>query len=474
MKLQPHPDRLFPADPTTRDIARQLHDTIKDEPIISPHGHVPPEWIAEDTPFKDPTSLLITPDHYVNRMLHNHGISLSKLGVGQEDFSEEDSRNAFRLLFKHWWLYRGTPVKYWMENELYDYFDIRVRPSEETADEIYDAIAEKLDEPEFRPRALFKRFPLAFLATTDDPVDDLRYHKQIKDDPDFDGEVRPTFRPDKYLEPAREDWPQLMKDLSEASGVDTTTWAGFNEAMANRRAYFKENGAISTDHSHRDPGTARLSDADAERIYKDALAGKVSQEDADALRRSMMYEQIRMATEDGLVMTLHPAVYRNHHTPTFEKYGADVGTDIPLKAEFANNLQPALADFGASENLHLIPFTMDETVYSRELAPLAGFYPSVFIGVPWWFIDAPDAIARFRSAITETAGFTRTSGFIDDTRAFLSIPARHDVARRVDSGYVARLVAEHRLDMDEAVEAIYELTVKNPIRAFKLGDVLGK
>ena len=315
---------------------------------------------------------------------------------------------------------------------------------------------------------------LPYLQATDDPVDDLRYHKQIKDDPDFDGEVRPTFRPDKYLEPAREDWPQLMKDLSEASGVDTTTWAGFNEAMANRRAYFKENGAISTDHSHRDPGTARLSDADAERIYKDALAGKVSQEDADALRRSMMYEQIRMATEDGLVMTLHPAVYSNHHTPTFEKYGADVGTDIPLKAEFANNLQPALADFGASENLHLIPFTMDETVYSRELAPLAGFYPSVFIGVPWWFIDAPDAIARFRSAITETAGFTRTSGFIDDTRAFLSIPARHDVARRVDSGYVARLVAEHRLDMDEAVEAIYELTVKNPIRVFKLGDVLGK
>ncbi|MDP9806468.1 glucuronate isomerase [Trueperella bonasi] len=474
MKLQPHPDRLFPADPTTRDIARQLHDTIKDEPIISPHGHVPPEWLAEDIPFKDPTSLLITPDHYVNRMLHNHGIPLSSLGVGQTEFSEEDSRRAFWLLFKHWWLYRGTPVKYWMENELYDYFDIRVRPSEETADEIYDAIAEKLEKPEFRPRALYKRFPLAFLATTDDPVDDLRHHKKLAEDPDWDGEVRPTFRPDKYLEPAREDWPQLMQDLSDVSGIDTSTWAGFNEAMENRRAFFKENGAISTDHSHRDPGTARLSDADAERIYKEALAGKVSQEDADALRRSMMYEQVRMASEDGLVMTLHPAVYRNHHTPTFEKYGADVGTDIPLKTEFTENLQPALADFGTSENLHIIPFTMDETVYSRELAPLAGFYPSVFIGVPWWFIDAPEAMARFRGAITETAGFTRTSGFIDDTRAFLSIPARHDVARRVDSGYIAKLVAEHRLEMDEAVEAIHELTVNNPIRAFKLGDILNK
>ncbi|MFY9263525.1 MAG: glucuronate isomerase [Actinomycetaceae bacterium] len=472
MKLQPHPDRLFPTDPKVREITRELYKSIEDEPIISPHGHVPPEWIADDIPFTDPTSLLITPDHYVNRMLHSNGVDLADLGVGQKDFSEEQSRKAFRILCENWWLYRGTPVKYWMENELYRFFDIRVRPSAETADEIYDAIAEKLTTPEFRPRALYKSFPMSFLATTDDPVDDLRYHKKIREDDTFDGIVVPTFRPDKYLEPCREDWPSLLKDLSEASGVDTTTFAGFNEAMENRRAYFKENGAISTDHSHRDPGTARLSDDAAERIYQLALVGKASPEECDALRRSFMYEQVRMASEDGLVMTLHPAVYRNHHTPTFNKFGADVGCDIPLKTEFVDNLQPALADFGASENLQMIAFTMDESVYSRELAPLAGFYKSFFIGVPWWFIDAPEAMARFRGSITETAGFTRTSGFIDDTRAFLSIPARHDVARRIDSGYVAKLVAEHRLDMDEAFEAIRELVVGNPIRAFKLDGLL--
>ncbi|QOR47843.1 glucuronate isomerase [Trueperella pecoris] len=472
MNLEPHPDRLFPSDPTTRDIARKLYSLVKDEPIISPHGHVPPQWIAEDTPFTDPTSLLITPDHYVNRMLHSHGVQLSELGVGQTEFTEEQSRAAFRILCSNWWLYRGTPVKYWMENELYDYFGVRVRPSAETADEIYDQIADCLQCPEYRPRALYKRFNLAFLATTDDPCDTLEHHKAIREDESFDGVVVPTFRPDKYLEPGREGWAELMGNLSEASGIDTTTWAGFNAAMENRRAYFKAAGAISTDHSHRDPGTARLSDVDAERLYKDALAGKISSDDADALRRSMMYEQVRMASEDGLVMTLHPGVYRNHHTPSFTKYGADVGCDIPLKTEFTDALQPALADFGDSDNLHLIPFTMDETVYSRELAPMAGFYKSVFIGVPWWFIDAPEAMARFRGSITETAGFTRTSGFIDDTRAYCSIPARHDVSRRVDSGYVAKLVAEHRLEMDEAEEAIKELVVGNPRRAFKLDGVI--
>lgn len=471
--LEPHPDRLFPAEQETRNITRELYSLIKDEPIISPHGHVPPEWLADDIPFKDPTSLLITPDHYVNRMLHANGVELSELGVGQSDFSEEQSRNAFRILCSNWWLYRGTPVKYWMENELYELFDIRVRPSAETADEIYDQILELIQQDDYKPRALYKRFNMKFLATTDDPCDDLRHHKKIKDDLDFDGIVVPTFRPDKYLEPAREDWTDLMGALSEASGVDTTTFAGFISAMENRRAYFKENGAISSDHSHRDAGTARLSDKDAERIYQEALAGRVSKNDADALRRTFMYEQVRMASEDGLTLTMHPAVWRNHHTPTFEKYGADVGCDIPLKVEFADALQPALSDFGHSPNLHLIPFTMDETVYSRELAPLAGFYESVYIGVPWWFIDAPEAMARFRGAVTETAGFTRTSGFIDDTRAYCSIPVRHDVSRRIDAGYVAKLVAEHRLDMDEAKEAIVELVANNPRRAFKLDELLG-
>lgn len=167
-------------------------------------------------------------------------------------------------------------------------------------------------------------------------------------------------------------------------------------------------------------------------------------------------------------MTIHPGVRRNHHTDTFASYGPDVGCDIPIAVEYTDSLRPLLDAYGTHPNLHLVLFTIDETVYSRELAPLAGFYPSVYVGVPWWFIDAPEAIRRFRSAVTETAGFSRTSGFIDDTRAFCSIPARHDMSRRLDAGYLSELVTEHRLPEDEAYEAIHDLVVTNPRSVFKL------
>jgi glucuronate isomerase len=463
-----HPDRLLPADPAVRPIARALYDAVKDLPIISPHGHVPPQWLADDTPFEDPTSLLITPDHYVNRMLHAHGVSLADLGVGQADFSPEQKRNAFRLLCSHWSAYRGTPVKFWFESELGEVFGLDLVPSAETADEIYDAIAEKITTPEFRPRALYHRFGIEALFTTDDPVDDLRHHRTLAADPTWTGRVAPTFRPDKYLEPATPAWNGLVDALGEAAGVDTGTYAGWVAAMENRRGYFKANGATSTDHSHRDPRVEPLAGADAERLYARARAGEITRDEGDALRRDLMFQMARMASEDGLVMTLHPAVYRNHHTPSLERYGADVGGDIPMGVEFTAAVQPMLAAFGTNPNFQVILFTIDETVYSRELAPLAGFYPSVYVGAPWWFIDAPEAMHRYRSAVTESAGFAKTSGFIDDTRAFLSIPARHDTNRRMDSGFLAKLVADHRLTMDEALETAYDLVVTNPRKAFKL------
>lgn len=458
---------MLPADPTLRPIAREIYQSVRDLPIISPHGHVPPQWLADDQPFEDPTSLLITPDHYVNRMLHANGVSLSDLGVGQATFSPEQKRNAFRILCSNWKAYRGTPVKFWFESELADIFGINVAPSAETADEIYDAIDAKIKTPEFRPRALYDRFKIEFIATTDDPCDDLAYHAQLEADPTWTGKVAPTFRPDKYLEAATPQWNSLVDRLGEVSGIDTGSYAGWIAAMENRRAFFKAHGAISTDHSHRDVRAEPISDAEAERLYQLGRSCQITSEQADVLRRHLMFQQARMASEDGLVMTIHPAVYRNHHTASFERYGADVGGDIPMAVEFTNATQPMLAAFGTSPNFQVILLTMDETVFSRELAPLAGFYPSVFIGVPWWFIDAPDAMARFRGAI-ETAGFSRTSGFIDDTRAFLSIPARHDLARRVDSGYLAKLVGEHRLTLDEALDTARDLVVANPRKAFKL------
>jgi glucuronate isomerase len=467
-ELSLHPDRLLPSETGVLSIARQLYDSVKDLPIISPHGHVPPQWLSEDIPFSNPTSLLITPDHYVNRMMHAYGVELSALGVAQGTMTEQQSRDAFRTLCSHWNIYRGTPVRYWLDDQLAGIFGIKVRPSAETADQIYDEIASSLESPEFKPRALYEKFKIEVLATTDDPCDDLVAHQLLRDDESWQGRVIPTFRPDKYLEPAQPNWNADVDRLAEVTGIDTSDYDGYIAAMENRRQYFKDNGAVSSDHSHFDARTDPLELAEAQRIYASARKGEVSEEEATGLRRHLVSEMARMACDDGLVMTLHPGVRRNHHMPTFEKYGADVGTDIPVQMEFTEALRPMLIRYGTHPNFQLVIFTLDETVFSREVAPLAGFYPSVFAGAPWWFIDAPEAIRRYRAAITESAGFGKTSGFIDDTRAFCSIPARHDMSRRLDAGFVAQLVAERRLAEDEAMDAMQDLVVTNPRRAFKL------
>ena len=466
--LDLHPDRLLPSEPGLRSIARQLYQSVANLPIISPHGHVPAQWLAEDIPFTDPTSLLITPDHYVNRKLHAQGVQLSELGVGQGPLGEADSRKAFRILCSHWGSFGGTPVRLWLDSQLADIFGVKLRPSADTADEIYDQIAECLSSADFRPRALYDRFKIEVLATTDDPCDDLSAHRFLRDDPGWHGRVIPTFRPDRYLEPGLPTWNQNVDQLAEVSGVDTGDYNGFVEAMETRRRYFKDQGAVSADHSHFDARTDPLDVRDAERIYSQARQGQVDPEQATRLRRQLISEMARMSCDDGLVMTLHPGVLRNHHFATFEKYGADVGTDIPVQMEFTQALRPMLNRYGTHPNFQLVIFTLDETVFSREIAPLAGFYPSVYAGVPWWFLDAPEAIRRYRAAITESAGFDKTSGFIDDTRAFCSIPARHDMSRRLDAGFVAQLVAEHRLAEDEALETVHDLVVTNPRRAFKL------
>jgi len=466
--LDLHPDRLLPSDPGLRELARRLYEGVAALPIISPHGHVPAAWLAHDIPFGDPTSLLITPDHYINRLLHAHGVQLSSLGVGQSGLDEEQSRSAFRTVCSHWSAYRGTPVRFWLDAQLAGIFGVKVRPSAETADQIYDQIAGCLESPSFRPRALFESFHIEVLATTDDPCDDLSAHQLLRDDPSWSGRVVPTFRPDRYLEAALPTWNADVDRLGQVSGIDTGSYDGFVEALEDRRRYFKEHGAVSSDHGHLDAGTDILETFEAERIFTSARRGDVSEAEATALRRHLTSEMARMACDDGLVMTLHPGVRRNHHQPTYQTYGADVGTDIPIRTEFTEALRPLLNRYGTHPDFRLVLFTVDETVFSTEIGPLAGFYPSVFAGAPWWFLDAPEAIRRYRAAITESAGFDKTSGFIDDTRAFCSIPARHDMSRRLDAGYLAQLVGEHRLDEDEAVESLHDLVVTIPRRAFKL------
>lgn len=464
--LRLHPDRLLPTAPEVRSIARRLYDEVRALPILSPHGHVEARLLLDDEPFADPTSLLVTPDHYVTRLLHASGVPLDRLGVGQGPMDPDSARAAWRLLCENWSVYRGTPVRYWLESALVDVFGLSLRPSAETADELYDGISAHLADPRFLPRALFDRFGIEVLATTDDPTDDLAAHAALRDDPTFTGRVVPTFRPDRYLEAGRPQWARDVLRLGVVAGVDTGTYAGWVAAMENRRAYFRSHGGVSTDHSHEDVGTEALENP--ELTYAAALSGLASPAQTTALRRHMLLEMARMATEDGLTMTLHPGVRRDHHGPTAGRFGSDTGHDLPLPGAFTDALRPLLDRFGTHPNLTLVLFTLDETVFSRELAPLAGFYPSVYVGAPWWFLDAPDAIRRWRSAVTETAGFSRTSGFIDDTRAFCSIPARHDMARRLDAGYVAGLVADHRLDEDEALETLVDLVRGRPTEVFGL------
>ncbi|ROP74487.1 glucuronate isomerase [Curtobacterium sp. PhB115] len=471
-RLAPHPDRLLPADPGARQVARTVYDAVKDAPIISPHGHVDAALIASDQPFSDPASLLITPDHYVLRLLHANGVDLAALG--RADLSGTHAappgRAIWRNLADHWDDFLGTPVRYWFETELHDVFGLTEQPSAANADAQYDHIAGLLASPAFRPRALFDTFGIEVLATTDGPADDLAAHAQLAADPTFTGRVVPTFRADAVFDPSRPDWRPVVASIGQASGIDTGTHAGLLAALRARRQYFIEHGATATDTGVLDAGSSPLSATSRERIHAEALRdpSSVSEADAAAYRHDMLYRWAEMSVEDGLVMQLHPGVIRNHHAPTLERFGPDTGHDLPAVGSFTTPLQPLLESFGTAPGFHLVLFTVDETVFSREIGPLAGFYPAVYAGAPWWFIDTPAAIGRYRSAITDSASFTKTSGFIDDTRAYCSIPARHDMARRADAAYLASLVVTHELSEEDAVRTAKRIVSDIPRATFKL------
>ncbi len=456
------PDRLLPVDPSTRAIARDLYQQVEGAPIISPHGHVPIQWLAHDERFSDPASLFVSHDHYVTRLLHASGVDLARLGVGGRDV---DPREAWRVLAEHWHLFAGTASGYWLEEELTQLLDIHEPLELGTADAIYDKITASLALPEWRPRALFDRFGIEVLATTDDPLDDLSQHASLRGL--LSGRVIPTFRPDRYLDPDSVDFTDDIARLLASEG-GPATFQGYLAALAARREHFIQHGAVSADHGVEEPFSVDLDPDDAERLFQKVLAGQGDAGDHRVFRGHMLFQMASMSVRDGLVMTVHAGVLRNHSSTTHRDFGPDTGHDIPLQVDFVRGLRPLLEAFGLNPDFHLVLFAVDESVYSRELAPLAGFYPSVYIGAPWWFLDAPDAIARFRASVTETAGFSRGSGFIDDTRAFLSIPARHDTARRADSAFLARLVAEGRLTMEDASRIANDLVGPLPKRVFKL------
>ena len=467
-----HEHRLFPAEGAARSVAVKLYESIKDLPIISPHGHTDPQWFAENKPFANPAALFIQPDHYIFRMLYSQGVSLESLGIPQagakgDASATADPREIWRTFAKYYYLFRGTPTRVWLDYAFSTLFGMTERLKPENADLYYDTIDKALQTPEFLPRALFDRFKIEVLATTDAAVDDLKWHKQIQDS-GWKGRVLPTFRPDAVVDAEYLGFQENLVKLGEVSGEDVSNYKGYLNALRSRRAFFKKMGATATDHGHLTAMTADLSPDEAAWLYSRIFSGKTEAGDVELFQAQMLTELAGMSVEDGLTMQLHPGSIRNHNLKVYERFGRDKGADIPSPTEYVRSLRPLLSKYGNEPGFTFILFTLDESTFSRELAPLAGHYPCLRLGPPWWFHDSPEGMMRFRELATETAGFYNTVGFNDDTRALLSIPARHDVARRVDCAFLGRLVAEHRLDEDEAFEVVKELTNGLVRKAYRL------
>jgi len=467
--LQLEPDRALPFPAEQRSIASEIYGETKDLPLVCMHGHVEPEVFANDIPFANPAQLLIVPDHYVFRMLASQGIEPARLGVPRLDGGpvETDSRSIWRTFCENWKLFRGTPSRYWLEHELVEVFGVDLVPSVETADAIYDQIAACVADPGFRPRALLDRFNIEVISTTDAATSDLQHHAKLAAD-GLGERVFPTFRPDAVAYLDRPTWRADIEKLANLTVIETATYDGFLDALRSRRAAFVEAGARATDHGHLLADTAPMEVSAARELYSRVVGGAdASAAEVDAFAANMLYQMAEMSCEDGLVMQIHPGVLRDHNPAIWRTYGSDKGYDIPVQTEFTRALRPMLERFGTDSRFRVILFTVDETAYSRELAPIAGTYPSVRLGAPWWFLDSPEGMRRFREFAVETAGFYNTSGFVDDTRAYASIPARHDLSRRVDAGYLARLVVEHRLRMNEAVETAIDLAYNLPKESYQ-------
>lgn len=473
-----NPDRFFSPDPIARSLARELYAPVATLPIVSPHGHVDPRMFADSkATFGTPADLFIIPDHYVTRMLYSQGIPLEKLGIMNYELGNSaipnsqsvipDHREIWRLFCTNFHLFRGTPSGIWLAHELSEVFGVDEKPSAANADRLYDLISEKLASPEYSPRALFKRFNIEVLSTTDAATDTLSELQAIRAS-GWDGKIIPTFRPDGVVNLDAPGWQQNIDKLSAVSGVSVTDYSSFIRALEQRRGFFRSMGAVATDHATLTPATAELTPVEAETIFQRALKGQPDPGDRARFTAHMLMEMARMSIDDGLAMQLHPGSLRNHNEIVFQKFGLDKGCDIPLQTEYTRNLRPLLNKFGNDPRLNLLVFTLDETSYSRELATLAGHYPALKLGPPWWFHDSLNGMTRYFDQVMETAGLYNTAGFNDDTRAFCSIPARHDVWRRASANWVAGLVARHIVDMDDAQEMMTELAVGLARRAYKL------
>ncbi len=464
------PLRYFPTDPAQRRIAAELFATIEKLPIISPHGHTDPAWFATDAPFEDAVSLLLWPDHYLLRLLYSAGVTLESIGLAPREGGgevEKDRRRIWKRLADHYYIFRGTPCRVWLDHTFLEVFGLDRPFGPENADYYYDAINEKLKQPAFRPRALFERFNIEVIATTEHSGDELKHHEALAAS-GWKGRVVTTLRPDEITDPDHDQFAASIRRIGELSGEDTGNWKGYLRAIENRRAFFRTHGATATDHGHPTAQTADLSPGEAEELFARVTSGKSEPRDRELFRGQMLTEMARMSVEDGMVMQIHPGCWRNHNAQLFRRFGSNIGGDMPARGAFMAELKPLLDRFGNRADFALLLFTLDESTYSRELAPLAGHYPCLKLGPAWWFYDSPEGMMRYRRLTTESAGFYNTAGFNDDTRAFFSIPARHDLARRIDCAYLSELVIQSRLPMEEAVHVAVDLAYNLPKKVYKL------
>jgi glucuronate isomerase len=463
-------NRYFSSDPAQQKVAIDLYESVKDLPLICPHGHVDPRLFADPNyQFGSPVDLLIIPDHYVFRMMYSQGISMESMGIARKDGGEieTDHRKIWQLICDNWHLMRATPTGIWMRDELQDVFGISEKMNTANAQAIYDVIDAKLQSLEFQPRQMFDRFNIEVLATTDAATDTLEHHQAIRDS-DWDGRVVPTFRPDAVVNIDADGWRENINLLSDVSGIEITNYTSYIQALEQRREFFKSMGATATDHAAVIAYTEVLSDFDADAIFQLALKGEATAKDVARFTGHILIEMARMSSEDGLVMQLHVGSFRNHNPQILEGFGRDMGADIPTRTEFTKSLKPLLDLYGNQPDLTLVLFNLDETTYSRELAPLAGHYPILRLGPPWWFYDSWMGMHRFLDDVVETAGIYNTAGFNDDTRAYPSIPTRHDVWRRVCADWLARQVVRGFIDNEDASEMIRAMAYDLAKQTYKL------
>ena len=463
-----HPDRLFPASEPARSIARELYPEVRDLPLICPHGHTDPAWFAGNTRFSDPAALFLTPDHYVLRMLRSRGLSYDDLGVPRKDGRPvAEGRAAWRLFAANYHLFAGTPSKTWIDHSLDWAFGIKDELSPETADAIYDTIDAAIATPELLPRAILDKARVEVIATTEFALDTLPHHQAMEAD-GYLGRVRTTYRPDDVTNPERAGFLDRLHQFGALAGENIATWSGLINAHRNRREYFRRFGAVATDHGVPTAQTADLAPVEKQALLDTILTGQYSPDDADLFRAQMMTEMALLAVEDGMVMQIHAGARRNTDAGLLAERGTDLGGDIPSRVNYVDGLLPLLNRCGNEPNFRLIAFTLDESNYARELAPMAGFWPALMIGPPWWFHDSPQGIRRYLDQVVETAGFYNLAGFNDDTRALLSIPARHDVWRREVCGFLGRWVGENRITKSTARDIARLLSYQGAKDAYKI------